>query len=104
MAVSARTLSGWLRSSGALQGGRVTSVEVDLELPTEVSALTFVRAKYSRDVSPALPGALVIKRSGALPDAAVHEVDFYRRLASSLPAPPLVRCFAAVENDAEHTL
>jgi aminoglycoside phosphotransferase (APT) family kinase protein len=49
---------------------------------------------------------LLIKRPGALPDAAVHEAEFYRRLAPSLTAPPLVRCFAAIENDAEysHTL
>jgi aminoglycoside phosphotransferase (APT) family kinase protein len=102
MAISAKRLTAWLRSSGAMPNGRVTNVEVDLEAPTEVSTLTFLRATYSADAPVALPTALVVKRPGAMPDAAGREVEFFRRLAPTLTSPSVVRCLAALDDAAEY--
>jgi hypothetical protein len=99
MTVSAKDLTGWLRHSGALGAGRVRRVDTELEVPTGVSTLVFLRVAYA-GAPDDLPTHVVVKQpmaSAPMPNVGGAEVEFYRRLAPSLGAPPLVRCLAAME-------
>jgi len=96
------SLTDWLRSSGALPAGRVRHVEIDAEISTTVSTLTFVRVEYSSGVPRDLPTKLVVKRllqSSTAPNVD-PEAEFYRRVAPSLGTPPLARCLAVEEGEA----
>lgn len=103
MIISADELTDWLRASGTLPAGKVTLVHTELEVPTTVSTLRFVRLEYSPDAPPHLPANVVIKQqlpSSTAPNVAPAEVDFYRRLAPHMPSPPILRCLAAIDGDA----
>ena len=105
MTILATELTGWLRASGALSTGQVTHVDAELEVPTTVSSLEFLRLTYSADAPSDLPTAVVVKRplpSSTAPNVAPAEIEFYRRLAPAVSSPPLVRCLATVDgNDGE---
>lgn len=91
-------LSDWLRRSGALSRGDITHVKIDLEYNAPISKLVFVTTTYTPDAPPDLSRHLVIKS----PVAQVSdnsEIQFYREVATLLPAPPLVRCVATVEDE-----
>src|SRR5689334_6898983 len=100
----ARALTEWLRPSGTLPMGRVTRADVELEERTTVSTLTFLRATYSNDAPAGLPERVVVKQplvAGGVPNAAPAEIDFYRRVAPGMPAPPLMHCLAAIEGQGD---
>ena len=95
-------LTEMLRGAGALPGGSVDQVEIDLKIETSVSNLCFLTVRYSAD-APALPAHLVVKWSpdgaksnpaDSLNPAITREISFYANLAPSLPSPPVVRCVA----------
>src|SRR5215216_6991979 len=95
--LTAETLSHWLRRSGTLPRGMVSSVHVELEHETPISKLVFLTATYSAD-APDLPRRLVVKSplsSPALSDTS-SEMQFYRQLAPVLGTPPAVRCLATI--------
>jgi len=97
--LTAETLSHWLRRSGTLPRGMVSSVHVELEHETPISRLVFLTATYSAD-APELPRCLVVKsplKTPALSDAS-SELQFYRRLAPILGTPPAVRCLATIDD------
>lgn len=99
MTLTPDTLTHWLRTAGSLPMGEVERVDIDLEVSTTVSTLTFVRVAYSDRVTGNLPTSLVVKQAlgtSTAPNVAPAEVDFYRRLAPMLGSPPLVRCLAAI--------
>jgi hypothetical protein len=96
--LTALELTDWLRHLGSLERGEVTELRIEQEIETWVSKLAFVTATYSADAPPNLPRNLVVKTgggSGAFPDNN-SEIEFYRRVAPSLPTPPVVRCIAAI--------
>jgi hypothetical protein len=101
--ISADELTAWLCASGALPAGAVTRVHVDLEVPTTVSMLRFLRLEYSPD-APHLPGNVVVKQPlgpSTEPNVVPSELDFYRRLAPAMRSPPILRCLAAVDGEAD---
>lgn len=99
--LTAANLTNVLHRGGSLARGSVLSVHVERREQTWVSELAFVRVAYSDDAPPELPSALVVKWPRASPDEAASvnrtEVDFYARIGRSLPVPPRVRCFAALD-------
>ena len=99
--LSAAGLTRLLHQAGSLPRGSVVSVRVDHREQTWVSELTFLHVAYSSDAPSGLPAALLVKwpRSGSddAASASRTEVDFYARVGPSLPAPPRVRCLAALD-------
>jgi hypothetical protein len=99
---TAATLSRWLHLSGALPRGAVADLEIDLEFKTAISTLVFLTATYTPDAQTNLPRRLVVKLPPEQTNGEKHssaEAQFYRELAPVLGTPPLVRCFAEIEND-----
>jgi Phosphotransferase enzyme family len=99
--ITAITLSRWLRSSGTLTSGAVVDVRIELEIETLFSTLVFLTATYSPDAPSDLPRHLVVKSPLTTPsirEGFSGEVQFYRLLAPVLGTPPLVRCYAAIED------
>jgi hypothetical protein len=98
-AITAMTLSRWLRGSGPLpRGAAVADLRVELEIETAISKLVFTTVTYSADAPTDLPRHLVVKSPLVRLKAGDHgEAQFYRQLASALGTPPLVRCLAAIE-------
>ena len=95
--ITATTLSGWLRRSGALPSGTVTGVRVELETETTTSTLRCLTVSYSPDAPSDSPCYLVVKSpSSSDRKANSSELQFYRTLAPILGTPPLVRCYAAI--------
>jgi hypothetical protein len=95
------TLSRCLRHSGTLRRGDVIEVRVELEVETIISTLVFLTATYSNDVPGDLPRRLVVKSPLNPPNVRLGfsgEVQFYRLVAPAIGTPPLVRCFAAIED------
>jgi hypothetical protein len=95
--ITAMTLSRWLRRSGTLPCGDVVGLQVELEIDTTISLLTFLTATYSPDAPSDSPRHLVVK-SPLTPEVSNSELRFYRLLAPVLGTPPLVRCYAAIED------
>jgi hypothetical protein len=95
--ITAMTLSRWLRRSGTLPCGDVVHVQVELEIDTTISLLTFLTATYTPDAPSDSPHHLVVK-SPLIPEVSNSESRFYRLLAPVLGTPPLVRCYAAIED------
>lgn len=93
------TLSHWLRRSGNLPAGAVVSMRVELETETTTSQLMFLTVTYSSDAPSDLPRHLVIKTPLMRPSVpgGSAELQFYRLLAPVMGTPPLVRCFAAID-------
>jgi hypothetical protein len=101
--ITAATLSRWLRRAGTLPRGAVLNVHVELETDTPISSLVFLTATYSSDAPNNLSPHLVVKSPLNPPgvrEETGSEVQFYRLLAPALGSPPLVRCYAAID-DAE---
>ena len=99
--ITAVTLSRWLRRAGTLPRGAVLSVQVELETDTPFSTLVFLTATYSSDVPHNLSPHLVVKSPHVPPsvrEETSSEAQFYRLLAPVLGSPPLVRCYAAIDN------
>ena len=100
LSLTAKTLSRWLHRSGTLPSGTVTDVHIELEFKTTISNLVFLTVTYSAEAPSDLPRRLVVK-SPLLPSTisdVSSEVQFYRQLASAIGTPPIVRCFAAIED------
>jgi hypothetical protein len=100
--VTANVLTDWLRRSASLGSGTVVDVHVESEIDTPISRLTFLTATYSREVPGDLPRNLLVKsphRPEATRDEKGGEAYFYRSIAPSLAAPPLVRCLAAIQEE-----
>lgn len=99
--VTAVTLSEWLRRYGTLPHGAVVDVRVELEHETPISKLVFLTATYSPDAPSGLSRHLVVK-SPHVPlgvgEKSSGELQFYRQLAPVVGTPPLVRCYAAIED------
>jgi hypothetical protein len=98
---TANILSRWLRQSRSLPCGSIADVCVELEIETTVSKLVFLTVTYSPDAPTNLPRHMVVKsplKATTILDDSSAEMQFYRRLAPVLGAPPLVRCLAAVED------
>jgi Ecdysteroid kinase-like family len=93
--ITAITLSRWLRRSGTLPCGDVVGLQVELEIDTTISLLTFLTATYTPDAPSDSPRHLVVK-SPLITE--VSELRFYGLLAPVLGTPPLVRCYAAIED------
>ena len=104
--ITATTLTRWLRRSGALSCGAVVDVRVELQFETAISELTFVTATYSPDATSDLPRNLVVKSPlpASVREWSNSELQFYRLVAPVLGTPPLVRCYAAIEDDGPGTL
>ena len=99
--ITANTLTRWLRSAGTLPRGDVTGVHIELEIETITSTLVFLTATYSPDAPADLRRQLVVKSPFTLPsvgDGFSGEMPFYRLLAPAIGTPPLVRCYAAIED------
>src|ERR1044071_8245459 len=99
--ITATTLSGWLRNSGVLSSGAVVDVQVELETETTTSMLRCLTVSYSPDAPNDSPRHLVVKSPFAASSAGKvnnSELEFYRVLAPNLGTPPLVRCYAAIED------
>lgn len=88
LSITAETLSHWL-------GHAVTDLAIDLELETQISKLVFLTVAYSAEAPADLPRHLVVKSPH---NAENSEVQFYRQLAPVMETPPLVRCFASIED------
>ena len=102
--ITAVTLSRWLRRAGTLARGGVVGVQMQLETNTPFSTLSFVTATYSSDVPSNLSPHLVVKSPLVPPsvrEETSSEAQFYRLLAPVLGSPPLVRCYAAVDESVE---
>ena len=101
--ITAVTLSRWLRRAGTLPRGGVVGVQIELETDTPISTLVFLTATYSSDVPSNLTPHLVVKSPLNPPrvrdEETSSEVQFYRLLAPVLGSPPLVRCYAAIDDD-----
>ena len=97
-AITALVLSDWLRQSGTLPHGAVVDVHVELEFETPNAKLVFLTATYSPDAPRNLARRLVVKSPLTPPEGTSTEVEFYRLLAPVLGTPPLVRCYAAIED------
>ena len=80
------TLSHWLHHT-------VTDLHIDLELETPISKLVFLKVTYEAPTD--LPRHLVVKSPLKVENS---EVQFYRQLAPVMETPPLVRCFASIED------
>ena len=104
-APSAETLSRWLEDCGTIPRGAVAELHIDRRFRTTVSDLVFFSVTYTADAPTDLPRNLVVKsplHPPTVPDAAVRELEFYRRLGPELGTPPLVRYLTAIEaGDAE---
>jgi hypothetical protein len=100
LSLTAKTLSGWLRRSGTLPRGTVSDVHIELEIETTISNLVFLKVAYSAQAPTDLPRHLVIKTPlvASTFNEGGSEAQFYRRLASAIGTPPLVRCLAAIED------
>jgi hypothetical protein len=99
--ITATILSRWLSDSGTLVSGAVVDVHVELETETTTSTLVFLNVTYSRDIANSLSPHLVVKSPlspASARESGDSELQFYRRIAPSREAPPLVRCYAAVED------
>ena len=105
--ITPTSLSHWLRRYGTLPRGTVVDVRVELETETAISKLVFLTATYSPDAPGDLSKNLVVK-SAHVPldvnEGKSGELQFYRQLAPALGTPPLVRCYAAIEDDDPGTL
>lgn len=87
-----------MRDSGSLERGSITSVHLTEHLETSISYLRFLRATYSPDCSPALPGRLLLKwplAGSPAPEGRAAEPTFYREHAPEVGSPPIVRVLAA---------
>src|SRR5262249_35566839 len=93
-------LSEALRSSGALTDGRVRDVVVESSKATILSRI--IRSALSYDgVAPGAPRSIILKpglpeRAHAKWNSGRHEVAFYRKIASAMPAGLVPHCFEAV--------
>jgi hypothetical protein len=102
--ITAANLSRWLRRAGTLPRGAVVGVQVELETDTPISSLVFLTATYSPDVPSNLTPHLVVKTPHNPPtvrEVTDSETQFYRLLAPALGSPPLVRCYAAIDDEEE---
>lgn len=90
-----------LRAERHLERGQVTQVEVVQVFETPPSFHARLRLAYSPEVSAAAPRQIFLK-SPKLHKLArgKREVDFYTRLAPSMPDAPLLPCYAADWNPA----
>ena len=106
--ITAMRLSRWLHDSGVLPRGAVSGVRVELEIESITSTLRFLTVTYSPDAPSDLSRHLLVKsplKTSSLREANSSELQFYRQLAPALGTPPLVRCYAAIEDgDAPDTL
>jgi hypothetical protein len=99
--ITATTLTGWLRRSGALPSGVVVDVHIELEVEATTSTLVFLTASYSRDAPDNSPRHLVVKSpltASSAGKVSSSELHFYRDVAPVIGTPPLVRCYAAIED------
>src|SRR5687767_7847440 len=99
--ITAATLSRWLRRAGTLPRGAVVGMRVELQTEAQISRLVFLTATYSSDVLSNLSPHLVVKSPLNPPkvrEETESEVQFYRLLAPVLGSPPLVRCYAAIDD------
>ena len=94
--LTAETLTRWLRDAGTMPRGVITDVSIELEHETPISKLVFLTVTYSTESEPALPRSLTVKWPQIRHEDS--EVQFYRQLAPSIAAPPVVRCLAAVQD------
>jgi Ecdysteroid kinase-like family len=94
--LTAETLTRWLRDAGTMTRGVVTDVRVELEHDTPISKLVFLSVTYSSEAEAALPRSLAIKWPRLSHEDS--EVQFYRQLAPSMAAPPVLRCLAAIQD------
>jgi hypothetical protein len=93
-------LSEALRSSGALNDGRVRDVVMENSKATILSRIMRLRLSYD-GVALGAPSSIILKT--ALPERAHakwnsgrHEVAFYRQIAAAMPAGLVPHCFEAV--------
>ena len=99
--ITAITLTRWLRRSGTLPHGAVIGVHIELEVETIISTLVFLTATYSPDAPSDSPRQLVVKsplNPPSVREGFSGELQFYRLLAPVIGTPPLVRCYATVED------
>src|SRR6188474_3631035 len=99
---TAATLSRWLRRAGTLPRGDVLDIHIDLEHNTDLHNLVFLTATYTPDTPSALPRHLVVKTPlvQSSDDSHSHgELQFYRKVSSVLPTPPVVQCLALIGSD-----
>ena len=87
-----------LHRSGTLISGAISDVQIDREMSTTQSTLTFMRVQYSPDAAPVLPTRLLLKRPMITDNYTVlldKEIEFYALLAPELSSPPVARCLAS---------
>lgn len=90
-----------LCAEGHLDRGQVTQVDVVQVFETPPSFHAWLRLDYSIDVSADVPHRIFVKSPKSHKLArGKPEVDFYTRLASSMPDAPLLPCYAAEWNPA----
>ena len=90
-------LTAALRKAGALDRGEVREVTVLSSRDTILSHITRLGLRYVGESNGA-PQSLILKTAHAefgknVPNAGRHEVAFYTRLASAMPAQLVPRCF-----------
>ncbi|HEY0607810.1 MAG TPA: hypothetical protein VGD58_33150, partial [Herpetosiphonaceae bacterium] len=90
-----------LRAEGHLNRGQVDQIEVAQVFETPPSFHSRLRLSYSPDVSAEAPRQIFVKSPKPHKLArGKREVDFYTRLAPSMPDAPLLPCYAAGWNPA----
>jgi hypothetical protein len=99
VAAQATYLTDALRRTGVLGDGHVVDVIVESDKPTLLSRILRLRLVYDRAV-PDAPVTIILKTGlGRTMDVGWmggrHEVEFYSRIAPSLPAGVVPRCFDA---------
>ncbi|MBB3175837.1 aminoglycoside phosphotransferase [Variovorax sp. Sphag1AA] len=98
-AITPADLTDALRTSGAIDRGRVIDVAVEISFATVLSHIFRLRLNYA-DAGADAPATLILKAGLAdRPDGpwfgGQHEVAFYRDLAPAMPAGITPRCFDA---------
>lgn len=91
-------LTDGLRDLGTIERGEVVDLVVTDRIKTMVSHLWLLSVSYSHDVSPALPGRVILKWPLAdlpPPDYGAQEPLFYRVFGRHLGSPPMIRALAA---------
>jgi Phosphotransferase enzyme family len=93
-------LTSVLRNQGCLPQGCI--LDLTSEPPRAAGSIVIrLLLRYSPDTPAAAPRRLILKmpRPDAL-NANAHEVTFYTQIATSMPTPPVLRCYDAQYSDA----
>ena len=102
--ITSRWLTHTLRDDGALDRGRVSSVNVERWRSKLMSELLRLHVSYSREAPPSAPATLIFKitkpgqASARARRRGWKENRFYVLVAATMDDPPVPRCYSAVHD------